>query len=53
MENNQPTSREKIMASAMSVNEYFDKSLKRDMSPEELYTVVVDDVKVIYAEESI
>lgn len=37
----------------MSVNEYFDKVLKRDMTPEELYAVIVDDVKVIYADESI
>ena len=49
----QPSSRERIMASTMSVDEYFDKVLKRDMSPEELYAVIVDDVKAIYADESI
>lgn len=32
----------------MSVDEYLDKVLKRDMPPEELYVVVVDDVKAIY-----
>ena len=49
----QPSSRERIMASTMSVDEYFDKVLKRDMTPEELYSVIVDDVKAIYADESI
>ena len=49
----QPSSRERIMASTMSVDEYFDKVLKRDMSPEELYAVIVDDVKAIYADGSI
>ena len=49
----QPSSRERIMTSTMSVDEYFDKVLKRDMTPEELYSVIVDDVKAIYADESI
>ena len=49
----QPSSRERIMASTMSVGEYFDKVLKRDMSPEELYAVIVDDVKAIYADGSV
>ena len=49
----QSSSREKIMASTTSVGEYFDKVLKRDMTQEELYTVIVDDVKAIYADESI
>lgn len=31
----------------MPVEEYFDKMLQRDMSPEELYSVIVDDVKAI------
>lgn len=48
----QPSSRERIMASTMSVDKYFDKVLKRDMTPEELYTVIVDDVKAIYADGS-
>lgn len=49
----QPSSRERIMASTISVDEYFDKMIKRDMTPEELYAVIVDDVKAIYADESI
>ena len=49
----QPSSRERIMASTMSVDKYFDKVLKRDMTPEELYAVIVDDVKAIYADGSI
>ena len=49
----QPSSRERIMASTTSVGEYFDKVLKRDMTPEELYAVIVDDVKAIYADGSI
>ena len=49
----QPSSRERILESTMSVDKYFDKVLKRDMTPEELYAVVVDDVKAIYADESI
>lgn len=49
----QPSSRERIMASTMSVDEYFDNVLKRDMTPEELYAVIVDDVKAIYADESV
>lgn len=32
---------------------YFDKVLKRDMTAEELYAVVVDDVKAIYSDESL
>lgn len=48
----QPSSRERIMAST-TVGEYFDKVLKRDMTPEELYAVIVDDVKAIYADGSI
>lgn len=51
--NQQPSSREKKMASNMSFDKYFDKVLKRDMTPEELYAVIVDDVKAIYANESI
>ena len=47
----QPSSSERIMASTISVDEYFDKVLKRDMTPEELYAVIVDDVKAIYADE--
>lgn len=34
----------------MSVDEHFDKVLKREMTPEELYAVIVDDVKAIYAD---
>lgn len=49
----QPSSRERIMASTTPVGEYFDKVLKRDMTPEELYSVIVDDVKAIYADGSI
>ena len=50
----QPSSKERIMASTMSVDEYVNKKvLKRDMTPEELYAVIVDDVKAIYADESI
>jgi hypothetical protein len=49
----QPLSRERIMTGTMSVDEYFDKVLKRDMTPEQLYAVIVDDVKAIYADESI
>ncbi len=49
----QPSSIEKNMASTMSVDKYFDKVLKRDMTPEELYAVIVDDVKAIYADGSI
>ena len=49
----QPSSRERILESTVSVNKYFDKVLKRDMTPEELYAVVVDDVKAIYADESL
>lgn len=49
----QPSSRERISKSTMSVDKYFDKVLKRDMTPEELYAVVVDDVKAIYADESL
>jgi len=49
----QPSSIEKNMASTMSVDKYFDKVLKRDMTPEELYAVIVDDVKAIYADESL
>ncbi len=49
----QPSSKERIMASTTPVGEYFDKVLKRDMTPEELYAVIVDDVKAIYADESI
>ena len=49
----QPSSREKILSSTMSVDKYFDKVLKRDMTPEELYAVVVDDVKAIYADETV
>lgn len=45
--------RENNMTSTMSVDQYFNKLLKRDMTPEELYTVIVDDVKAIYADESI
>ena len=41
------------MASTTPVGEYFDKVLKRDMTPEELYSVIVDDVKAIYADGSI
>lgn len=37
----------------MSLDEYSDKVLKRDITPEELYAVIVDDVKAIYTEESI
>lgn len=33
------------------VGENFDKLLKRDMAPEELYAVIVDDVKATYADE--
>ena len=47
----QLSSREKILESTMSVDKSFDKVLKRDMTPEELYFVVVDDVKAIYADE--
>ena len=49
----QPSSRERIMTSTTTVGEYFDKVLKRDMTPEELYAVIVDDVKAIYADGSI
>ena len=49
----QPLSRERILSSTMSVDKYFDKVLRRDMTPEELYAVIVDDVKAIYADESI
>jgi hypothetical protein len=50
----QPSSKERITASTMSVDEYYNKKvLKRDMTPEELYTVIVDDVKAIYADETI
>lgn len=41
------------MIGTMSVDEYFDKVLKRDMTPEELYTMIEDDVRAIYADESI
>lgn len=37
----------------LSKGGYLDKVLKRDITPEELYAVVVDDVKAIYADESI
>ena len=50
---NGPSSRESILASTVSVDEYFDELLKRDMTPEELYAVVMEDVKAIYADESI
>ena len=43
----QPSSRERFLAGTMSVDKYFDKVLKRDMTPEELYAVVVDDVEAI------
>lgn len=36
----------------MYVDEYSDNVSKRDMTPEELYSVIVDDVKAIYADES-
>lgn len=49
----QPSSKERIMASTMSVDEYCGKVLKRDMTPEQLYAVIVDDVKAIYADGSI
>ena len=51
--NRQPSSRESILASTVSVDEYYDKLLKRDMPPEELKAVVVDDVEAFYADESI
>ena len=38
------------MTDTMSVDEHFDKVLKREMTPEELYAVIVDDVKTIYAD---
>jgi len=34
----------------MDVDKYIDKVLKRDMTPEELYAVIVDNVKAIYAD---
>lgn len=34
----------------MDVDKYIDKVLKRDMTPKELYSVIVDDVKAIYAD---
>lgn len=37
----------------MSVDEYFDKVLKLDMTPEELYAVIEDDVKAIYADGNV
>lgn len=49
----QPSFKERIMASTMSVDEYCGKVLKRDMTPEQLYAVIMDDVKAIYADESI
>lgn len=41
-----------MLASTMDVDKYIDKVLKRDMTPEELYAVIVDDVKAIYADGS-
>ena len=35
----------------MYVDEYSDNVSKRDMTPEELYSVIVDDVKAIVQEE--
>ena len=49
----QPSSRKKILERTMSVDKCYDKVLKQDMTPEELYAVVVDDVKAIYADESV
>ena len=39
-----------MLASTMDVDKYIDKVLKRDMTPEELYAVIVDDVKAIYVD---
>lgn len=34
----------------MFVDNNLDKVLKRNITPEELYSVIVDDVKAIYAD---
>lgn len=39
-----------MLASIMVVDNNLDKMLKRNITPEELYSVIVDDVKAIYAD---
>ena len=45
--------REMILSSTMSVDEFFDILLLRNIIPEKLYNVIVDDVKEIYSDESL
>ena len=41
-----------MLASIMNVDNNLDKVLKQNMTPEKLYSVIVDDVKAIYADGS-